>query len=259
MSASPVIKFVAKDGVAALTLNRPERRNSASRALVEALNAAIERAERDSDVGALIITGEGDSFCAGWDLDEIVVMASLDRQALWDQFDANGRVLDRLAASELPSIALVNGPVAGFGMSLVARCDFAIAAEEATFHLPETALGLVPAIVAQDMLRVMGRRTAFDWLALADKRTARDAQRAGLVREVVPRAALATVGSALGARLAAMPIGVVGGLKQLLLQLDAAERDQHHDITVEGAVAALTSPVARELIERTRSNKNKST
>ncbi|MFL0671437.1 MAG: enoyl-CoA hydratase/isomerase family protein [Erythrobacter sp.] len=250
MSAAPVVKYGVMDGVATLTFARPERRNAANRAVIDALEAGLGQAERDPAVGAVIITGEGDSFCAGWDLDEIVAMASFERRALADQFGANGRALDRLAESDLPSIALVNGPVAGFGMSLVARCDYAIACERATFHLPETVLGLVPAIVAQDMLRVMGRRAAFDWLALADKRSARDAQAAGLVREVVASTDLVEVGRALAARLAAMPRTVIAELKHLLRRLDAAEREQHQEITVAGAVEALKSPVAQGLIER---------
>lgn len=78
-----------------------------------------------------------------------------DDAAITHAFDENGQALSRLRDAALPTIVLVNGPAAGFGMSLVASQDFAIAAEDATFHLPEAAIGLVPAAVAQDMLRVL--------------------------------------------------------------------------------------------------------
>lgn len=243
--------------MAMLTLDRAERRNAADRTMIAALVDAIGRAEADPDVRALVLTGAGVSFCAGWDLDDILALGVSDDAAIAHAFDENGQALSRLREAALPTIAWVNGPVAGFGMSLVASCDFAIAVEDATFHLPEAAIGLVPAAVAQDMLRVLGRRAAFDWLALADRRDAAAAYRAGLVRAVVPTADLAAAGHALAARLAGMPAGTLANTKQLLRTLDQAPVAERHALTVDGAVAALKSPAAQALIERMKTeNKN---
>lgn len=255
--ASP-IRYQVEGRVVVLTLDRPERRNAADRALVAALVAAIDRAEADETIQALILTGAGASFCAGWDLDDILAMGAIDEASLAAMFDANARALTRLRDAALPTIALANGPVAGFGMSLVANCDFAIAAADATFHLPEAAIGLVPAVVAQDMLRVLGPRAAFDWLALADRRDADAAYRAGLVRAVVPAPELTEAGRALAARLAGMPEGAVAETKTLLRRLDRAPPDERQALTVDGAVAALRSPAAQALIARMRTeNKSK--
>ena len=250
MASAPAIRVESASGVATITLARPRRQNAADREMVDAIGAAVREVEGDPDVGALILTGEGTSFCAGWDLDDILAMGVLEAEALAEAFDANGRVLAMLADTRLPTLALVNGPVAGFGMSLVARCDFAIAAEGATFHLPETALGLVPAVVAQDMLRVMGRRAAFDWLALADRRDAAAAMASGLIGRVVSPAELETTGRSMAERLAKMPPGTIGELKNLLARLEEASPGQHHELTVSGAVAALQSDAAKHLIER---------
>lgn len=250
MADTSPVRYQATGGIASITLARADRRNAVDRAMLSAFAAALEQAEADETVDALIVTGDGRSFCAGWDLDDILALGELDEQALKRAFDDNCRVLSQLSGTRLPTVALINGAVAGFGMSLVARCDFAVAARDATFHLPEAAIGLVPAVVAQDMLKVMGRRTALDWLALADKRDAQAALSAGLIREIVEPSHLSATGQALAERLAAIPRQVFGEVKHLLGELENAPGERWHDLTVSGAVAALQTPVARSLIQR---------
>lgn len=250
MAAPSPVRVESANGVATITLARPQRQNAADREMVDAIGQAIQKAEADRSIGAMILTGEGTGFCAGWDLDDIVSMGGLGAEALADAFDSNGRVLAALRQTRFPTLALVNGPVAGFGMSLVAQCDITIAADDATFHLPETALGLVPAVVAQDMLRVMGRRAAFDWLALADRRDAAAAMAAGLIGRVVSAGDLKKTGRLIAERLVAMPPGTISELKSLLARLEQLPDEQHHQLTVSGAVAALQSDAAQQLIHR---------
>lgn len=250
--AAPGPVLLRIDGaVAAVTLARPERRNAADRDMLAALEAAIDQAEGAGEVRLLTVTGAGSAFCAGWDVADLSRLASLDAEQLAAEFAANARVLDRFSTSPLPTLALVNGPVAGFGVSLVARADFAIAAEHATFHLPEAALGIVPALVAEDLVAALGRRAAFDWLALADRRSAAAALAAGLVRQVVPGTELAAQADALAAALAAAPRGVLAELKGLTARLAAdADADARRRLVIAGAVAALQARRTQDEIQR---------
>lgn len=233
------LRIEREGAIATIVLNRPERRNAADRAMIGELGAAVEALSADTGVRAIILTGADTSFCAGWDRGAIAAMAGADAASLEAMFADNEADLARLRGCRRPTIALVNGPVAGFGMSLVAACDFAIAADSATFHLPEAALGLVPAVVAGDMLRVMGARRAFDWLALADRRDPEAARQAGLVRAVVPADALTEAGMALAQTLAAVPGDTLATLKAMLARLADAPAEDWPSLTVGGAVAAL--------------------
>lgn len=179
-------------------LNRPEKRNALSDALVEALVALLERVGTDLEARALVISGAGGHFCAGADFAGfLALMQTAPGQAPGQADDpiarynrGFGAMLERVAGLPVPTIAVVNGFAMGGGCGLAAACDRVIAAEDATFAMPEVTIGVAPAQIAPFVVRRAGARRA-RWLMLSGARLkGMDAQEQGLADVVVPSSGL---------------------------------------------------------------------
>jgi enoyl-CoA hydratase len=195
----PVLLDVA-DGVAWLTVNRPEKLNALNRAVVREIAAAARRAIDDDACGVLVVTGAGEkAFVAGADIAE---MSSLDpRQAETFAHDLSDSfaVLER---SPKPVIAAVNGFALGGGCELALACHVRIAADTARFGQPEVGLGLIPgAGGTQRLPRLVGSGRALDLILSGDPIDAAEAHRVGLVERVVPASELRASVSAYAAKL----------------------------------------------------------
>lgn len=189
------------DGVLTLTLNRPERRNALSAELQAGLLEALDRAESNPAVRAVVLTGAGDkAFCAGGD------MAQMSAEEGWlavhDGRFQFATLLLRLWELDKPTLCCVQAPAMAGGLGLVLACDLAVTAEDVTFSAPEIQRGLFPMMISALMLRVMGRRKTLELTLLGDRWNAAQAQAAGLVSQVVPRAELDVRVKALAQRLA---------------------------------------------------------
>ena len=177
---SSTISYGVADGVATITLNRPDARNALNRAMCEELVAAAAVATADGDVRLVLVRGAGPVFCAGADLKERKGM-SVD--------DVRNRRLrgyaayNALEALPMPTIAVVHGAAIGSGAEIAAACDFIIATPAATFATPEALWGTVGA--TQRLPRVLGKRLAKDMMFTGRKLTAEDAKIAGLVTRIV--------------------------------------------------------------------------
>jgi enoyl-CoA hydratase len=174
-----------------LILDRPERRNALSPALMGALRDALAAADADPAVRAICLTGSGEeAFCSGMDLGSAVEESA---QAA----PSYAALLADLARLGKPVLAAVNGAVMGGGMGLLAACDLAVAAEEARFGTPEVDVGLFPYMALAPLSRCIGRRAALE-LALTGRRIdAAEARAIGLVNRVVPRPQLADAANGL--------------------------------------------------------------
>ncbi len=175
-------------------LNRPDKRNALSDALVEALSALLERVGADLEARALVISGAGGHFCAGADFAGfLALMQTAPGQADDPIARYNrgfGAMLERVAALPVPTIAVVSGVAMGGGCGLAAACDRVIAAEDATFAMPEVTIGVAPAQIAPFVVRRAGARRA-RWLMLGGARLkGGDAQAQGLADVVVPSSGL---------------------------------------------------------------------
>jgi 2-(1,2-epoxy-1,2-dihydrophenyl)acetyl-CoA isomerase len=202
---SPVLYAVA-DGVATITLNRPDAMNSLDVATKEALLDAVTRAAEDSAVRCLVLTGTGRAFCVGQDLKEhIQILQSGSTDQLFTTVDAHYNPLVKaLATMPKPVIAAVNGVAAGAGASLAFACDLRIAAADARFVLAFGRIGLVPDSGATWFLpRLVGSARAAEMAFVGDPVSAEDALRFGLVSSVVPPADLLTEARAMADRIAA--------------------------------------------------------
>jgi enoyl-CoA hydratase len=178
------VLYDCKDGLARITLNRPDARNALNIAMCEALIAATRRAREDA-ARCVLVQGVGPVFCAGADLKE--------RQGMSDDAVRARRLksfsaYDALERLPMPAIAAVAGPAVGSGVEIAAACDFIIATPAASFRTPEALWGTVGA--TQRLPRIIGKRLAKDLMFTGRALAAEEAREAGLVARVVAPDAL---------------------------------------------------------------------
>jgi len=179
------LRYGVEDGVATLTLDRPESRNALNRAMCDDLLAAATAARDDAEVHLLFVRAHGPVFCAGADLKERKDMgADAVRERRLAGFAAYGA----LESLPMPVIAVVQGPAIGSGVEIVSCCDFVIATPEATFATPEATRGTIG--VTQRLPRIIGKPLAKDMMLTGRKLTAAEAHTAGLVTRIVEAPAL---------------------------------------------------------------------
>lgn len=185
-----LIRLAAEDGIATLTFDRPEALNALNEAMATELNATLARLAHHDEIRAIVLTGAGNAFMAGGDLQ--TMRAALDAKpvvrdrSIGKLVRLAQTVAETVTASRKPVIACVNGAVAGFGLSLVAACDLAIAAKSATFTSAYSRIGTSPDGGATYTLpRALGTKQAAQWMYLDERHTADEALRAGFVNWVV--------------------------------------------------------------------------
>jgi enoyl-CoA hydratase/carnithine racemase len=178
-----------EDGIATVTINRPDARNALSSATIAELNAAFSEIASDQSVRVAILRGAGDvAFCAGADLKEVAALSDIPARRRY--FGGVANLLETIHRMPQPVIARVAGFALAGGMGLAVGCDFAIAADNAEFGLPEITLGLFPMVVMAPILRLCGPRAAVS-LALGGERIdARRALELNLVTKLVPASQL---------------------------------------------------------------------
>ncbi|MBV8557404.1 MAG: enoyl-CoA hydratase/isomerase family protein [Planctomycetaceae bacterium] len=173
--------------VIVLTLNRPERRNALSRAVLAPLSDALDAVDHDPSCRAVVLSGAGPVFSAGLDLKEVVgAFASPDAERLrLTEIQALADLIDQIHHLSKPVIAALNGDALAGGAGLATACDFVIAVEHARIGYPEVRRGLVTVVVLPDLVRQVGGRRARALLLTGEPITAAEAERWGLVNRVV--------------------------------------------------------------------------
>lgn len=214
------------DGIARITLNRPERLNSFNDALHAELRDALDTAA-DPLVRVVVISGAGRGFCAGQDLGEgpaAAVGGALDLD-LGRTLEQNYLpLIGRIRALRKPVIAAVNGVAAGAGVSLALACDLVVAARSASFIQAFAKIALIPDAGGTWFLpRLVGRQRALGLALLGDKLSAEQAEQWGLIWRCVDDAAFAAVVDSLAERLADAPTQALARIKQAL---DASEGNE---------------------------------
>jgi 2-(1,2-epoxy-1,2-dihydrophenyl)acetyl-CoA isomerase len=215
--SDPAVLYEARDGVAWITLNRPDVYNTINLALATDLAEAALQAEIDPAVRAVVLRGAGTGFSAGGDLKDFDTRAA-EMPAYVHEVATNlHTAVSRLARMHAPVIAAVHGSAAGAGMSLAMACDLAVAAASARFTMAYTRIGLVPDGSSSYFLpRLVGLKRALD-LALTNRMlSAAEALEWGVVSEVVEDGELETRVTALARDLAAGPTAALGLAKRLL-------------------------------------------
>lgn len=183
ISTSTLI-FEVKERVAFLTLNRPEKRNALSRQLLIELETALTRIEHDSNIQVVVIGAQGPVFCSGHDLSE---MTGCSESRYRELFKQCSNVMLSLRRLPQPVIARVQGIATAAGCQLVAACDLAIAAENATFATPGVKIGLFCTTPMVPLVRAIPAKPALEMLLTGEPITAQRGLELGLVNHVVPK------------------------------------------------------------------------
>jgi 2-(1,2-epoxy-1,2-dihydrophenyl)acetyl-CoA isomerase len=229
----PSVLYSTQGAVARITLNRPQALNSFTRQMHRDLWAALDRAEADAAIRALVITGAGRGFCAGADLAEFDfepgpdLVARADPGPVIEQaFNPTARRLQKL---RMPTIAAVNGVAAGAGASLAMTCDIAIAAPGASFIQAFSKIGLIPDAGGTWFLtQRLGLARAMALAMTGDKLPAAQAKEWGMIWDVADDCVGAAM--ALAERLAAMPTKALVATRQVLRESTARTLDQQLDV-----------------------------
>lgn len=203
--AYETIQYDVSDHVLTITLNRPERLNAFTEAMRVEMTDALDRADADDDVRAIIVTGAGRGFCAGADLerggDTFNYEGKVDKDA-WNR-DGGGLLTLRIFEVNKPVIAAVNGPAVGIGVTMQLPMDIRIAAESARFGFVFSRRGIVPEACSTWFLpRVVGISKALEWAYSGRVFSAQEALEGGLVSKVVPDADLLPTARAIAAEIA---------------------------------------------------------
>jgi methylglutaconyl-CoA hydratase len=240
-----VIQLAQGDGIATITLNRPDKRNAISFQLVEELMAALDAIER-SAAQVMILTGAGKAFCAGMDLDEL---KSLLGKTHSDNVKDSARMAEmfrRIYDFPKPTIAAVNGAAIAGGTGFATMCDFTLAVPEAKFGYTEVRIGFVPAIVSSILAWQVGHKIARDLLLSGRIFDAAEAHRYGLVNEIVEPDRLITRARELAAQLLENSPSSVRATKKLINSFIGMQLDKQIEEAIEDNARIRTTADFRE-------------
>lgn len=183
----PIVKTQVHDHTATLTLNRPEKRNALSRELLRELHQALDDLHQERRVRGVILTGAGQAFCAGMDLDEM--RSAAEQEDKFEQWRADAvlyhDVIELMLRFPKPLIAAVNGPAVAGGAGLVMACDLVVACEAAKFGFPEPRRGIVAGLVAPLLVFRLGGSRAAQLLLTARLFSAAEMHAFGLYHELL--------------------------------------------------------------------------
>ena len=208
-----LILFEKSDGIATLTLNNPQERNTMTAEMGAEISRAMDSAEQDADVRVVVVTGAAPAFCAGARLGNLADATAESLLAIYEGFL-------RVARSPLPTIAAVNGPAVGAGMNLALGCDVRIAAQSARFDSRFVQLGIHPGGGNTWLqLRIAGLQTTMATTLFGDVLDGPAALRAGLVHQCVSDDDLMTSVRKFAEKAASAPKELLTRLKQTVLSI----------------------------------------
>ena len=236
----------AHEGVARVKLNRPDRRNALDGRMIDEVHRHFEKLAADETVRVVVLTGSGEAFCSGVDLQWLShnqpvseARARTDAERLMRMYEA----VDRCAC---PVIALVQGAAYGGGVGLLASCDVAVAAQGATFALSEATLGLVPAVIAPALLRKAGESFVRRYSLTAERFSAEVAKHYHLVHDLAAGQDLERRVDELAAAVVRLAQEATRQTKRLMHQLGALSNPDQREACIEANVCARLSPEAVE-------------
>jgi methylglutaconyl-CoA hydratase len=232
-SAYKTIRFEERDRVARVILDRPDVRNAFNNIMISEVADVFREINSRKDLRVVVLTGEGESFCAGADLNWMKdVLAYTYEENLEDSKKLAG-MFHLMFTCPLPTIARVNGPAIGGGCGMAAVCDIVIASDKATFSLSEVKLGLVPACISPYVIRRMGDKNCREYFLTGERMEAGKARESGLVNEVVPADKLDEAVNSRVSQLLSSGPDALAWCKQLLAKAPDIPEDQVGNYTAE--------------------------
>ena len=246
--SEPALLAEQGGGILTLTLNRPDKRNALSAAMVDGLHAALDRADLDAGVAVVVLRGAGADFCAGADLAELLLSA--DRSPAENEQDALrlGTVFGKIRNLPKPVVAVVRGRALAGGAGLASACDIVLASDTARFGYPEIQRGFVPAMVMTILRRMAGERAAFELVATGRTIDAAEGLRLGLVSRVAPDATLDAMAADTARGLASAGATAMALTKRLFYELDGLGFDEGIALGARINAAARATPEFRDAL-----------
>jgi len=190
MSEPRVLTHVGADGIGTITFNRPQLHNAIDESVISEFTDGLKRLAAEPTARAIVVTGNGKSFCAGADLNWMKRTAAYSEDENYRDALGFTELLATLNTMPVPTIARVHGPAYGGGVGIVAACDIAIGTPQALFCFTEIRLGLIPAMISPYSVAVIGERAARRYMLTAERIDATEALRIGLLHEVCDSADL---------------------------------------------------------------------
>jgi len=236
-----VVLYDASNGIAHITLNRPEKHNALNDELIAGLKDALRRADNDSQMRVVILSGSGTDFCSGADLAALQKISSstvaenlTDAQSLMELF-----LLIRTI--KVPVVAAVRGRALAGGCGLATACDMVLAARSSRFGYPEVKIGFVPAMVMAILRRNVSEKIAFELMTTAREMSAEEAARVGLVNRVVEDESFESDVTAFAQTFLKTSASAVALTKQLMYRTDAMSFEDALHFGVDANVIARMS------------------
>jgi methylglutaconyl-CoA hydratase len=247
------LQFEVENDLALITFNRPTKRNAISPEMLEEIHRALDEVETGK-TRAGILTGAGSAFCAGMDLAVLRAMAAqpppaaarTNSEAVLEDARHMSHLFRRLYGFPKPLIAAVNGPALAGGCGIATLCDFTLACPEAKFGYTEVRIGFMPALVAVFLIRQVGEKRARDLLLTGRIVSAEEAQKLGLVNEILPREQLLERARELARNLAALSLTSLAHTKRLIADLSSDELDRQLEISAQASARIRSTADFRE-------------
>jgi len=239
------IQLAYDGGIATITLNRPDKRNAISYELIEDLLTALAEVAKSS-ARVLILTGSGNAFCSGMDLENLKALIGRTPEQNVEDSQVMARLFRTLYDFPKPTIAAVNGAAIAGGTGLATLCDFTLAVPEAKFGYTEVRIGFVPAIVSTFLLRQVGEKIARDLLLTGRLFDAAEALRIGLINEIVAAEGLMNRARQLAGQLMENSPASLFYTKQLLSEAAGADLDAQIEAAVRENAAIRSTADFRE-------------
>ena len=186
MSEYQAILTEVDGNVGILTLNKAPRHNAFDEQLIAEITEGLRELERDTRVRAVVLSSTGKSFCAGADLNWMKRAAGYTHEENLSDANRLAELMSTLNELSKPTVARVQGPAYGGGVGLIAACDIAVGTYDAVFSLSEVKLGIVPAVISPYVLTAIGERYSRRYMLTAERFSAAEAYRIGLLHELVP-------------------------------------------------------------------------
>ena len=246
MADYQTIQLEADGPVLTLWLDRPQVKNAFNSQLLKELCAALDKAAADPSVRVLVVSGRGDCFCAGADLEWMRAVVDFSFERNVEDSQAIADVFQKLYSLPKPTIAAVNGAAIGGGMGFVGACDLVVASQDAKFGLSEVRLGLVPACIGPYLLRRAGAGRLRRYFLTGERFSAETALDLGLVDEVVPAAELGAAVKRLAQALLAGKPAAQAKAKELLERVPGMTFQEAVPYTVEMIARLRAGPEAQK-------------
>ena len=235
------INITLENHILRIQLKRPQKKNALTPDMYAALRDAIERADDDKSIHVITLTGSGDSFCAGNDLNTFLQDPGSEAAA---------RFIMAIAEAQTPIVAAVNGVAVGVGVTMLLHCDLVYAAEGAKFNFAFIDLGLLPEAASSHLLpRMLGYSRAAELLLLGEAFSAEKARECGIVNQVVAADELEDLAWSKAAQLAAKPAEALRQTKMLLRRGSAKAVEETMALELGMIAERLVSDEARGIMQ----------